>query len=243
MKQAFSHSLVAIVFLCITGLVWPQAVAPADVAGESHHHLILENDLARVFAVSIPAHQEIYVRHEHNFLTVSLEGGRLVMWTEGTSPQLTFPVNTGDTRFFLGGAGIGTRNDGDSGYKNITVEFLDPKVTNYGFQYYRTGGQSWDYGSSALAPPVDAHSAYVHSLSLQRAVVRDVRLVRGGQLAPPDQPVPELLIAVTDLSLLSTTGSAVNKRAGEIALLEGRTSALINQDAGPVRFVVVELKR
>ncbi|HEY6306333.1 MAG TPA: hypothetical protein VI488_07765 [Candidatus Angelobacter sp.] len=243
MRQSFSCLLIAATSLSAAALAWQQASAPSDVPAESHHRLIFENELSRVFAVSIPPHQEIYVRHQHNFLTITLEGGRMVMWTEGTSPQLAFPVNTGDTRFFLGGVAMGTRNDGNSEYKNITVEFLDPRVTNYGFQYYRTGGRNWDYGSSALAPPVNAESAYVHALSLQRAVVRDVRLLPGGQLAPPDQPVQELLIAVTDLSLTSTTGSAVYKRTGEIAWLEGRTSGLINQGAVPARFVVLELKR
>jgi hypothetical protein len=245
MKLKFLRLLLAGMAVSAAALVWAQTKAAqgdADVDADPHHRLILKNDLVRVFAVDIPAHQEIYLRHQHNFLTVTLQGSRMVMWTEGTAPQLAFPINAGDTRFFLGGAAIGMRNDGASEYRNITVDFLDPQVTNYGYQYYRTGGQAWDYGSSALAPPVDAQSAFVHALSLQRAVVRDVRLLPGGQLAPLDQTSKELLIAVTDLTLATASGEEIRKRAGETVWLERRAAGLSNQGTDTARFVVVELK-
>jgi hypothetical protein len=233
--------LAGAISLGAAALLGTQTQTPLDADDESHHHLILKNDLVRVSGVSIPAGEEVYVRHRHNFLTVSLEGSRMVMWTEGTSPGLVFPINAGDTRFFLGGAALGMRNDSKATYENITVEFLDPQVTNYGFQYYRAAGQQWDYGSSALAPPPDAQSGFVHALSLQRAVVKDVRLLPGAQLAPPDRAGKELLIAVSDLNLASAGRGEMRKLPGEIAWLDGRSAELVNRGTAPARFVVVEL--
>jgi hypothetical protein len=240
-----SPILVGALFLAAAAIAWTQARAPVDADTEPHHHLMLANGQVRVFAVSIPAGQDIYVRHQHNFLTVTLEDGRLVMWIEGANPGLIFPVNAGDTRFFLGGPALGMRNDGRTRYKNITVDFLDPQVTTYAYQNNRTPDQpSWDYGSSgAMAPPVDARSGFVHALSLRVAVARDVRLLPGEQFAPPNRPANELFIAVTDLDLAPPDGEDLKKQPGEVSWLERRTSALVNQGKNPVRFVVLELKR
>lgn len=228
----------------LAAMAWTQARTPVDADAEPHHHLILANDQVRVFAVSIPAGEETYVRHQHNFLTISLRDGRLVMWAEGSNPGLVFPVSAGDTRFFLGGPALGVRNTGAAKYQNITIDFLDPQVTTYAYQYNRSLGQaSWDYGSSgALAPPVDEHSGFAHALSLRRAVVRDVRLLPGAELAPPERSANELFIPVTDVNLAPASGRQLKRQSGEIAWLEGRTSALINRGDAPARFVVLQLE-
>jgi len=235
--------LLATISLGLIAIAWTQPRTAVEADTEQHHHLILSNGQVRIFAVGIPAGEDIYVRHHHNFLTVTLEDSRLVMWVEGATPGLTFPVNAGDTRFFLGGAALGIRNDGQAEYKNVTVDFLDPLVTTYAYQYNRSPGQStWDYGSSgAMAPPVDEHSGFVHALSLQHAVLRDVRLLPGSRLGPPEQPVNELIIAVSDLDLTPAAGKALKKRSGDVFWLEGRTSALTNLGNAPARFVVLEL--
>ncbi len=232
--------LPATLSLSLLGVVLSQTISPADVAAQ--HRLLLENDRVRVFAVNIPVGQQTFIRHQHNFLTVALEDSQMVMWSEGASANLVFHINRGDTRFFLGGAAFGMRNDGQKEYRNVTVEFLDPRVTNYGFNYNLAGGPRWDYGSSALAPPADPRAGFVHPLPLQAAVVRDVQLLSGEQLPTLLQPAKELLIAVSDLNLTAGTNASLRRSAGEIAWLEGRTSPLINQGTVPVRFVAVEVK-
>jgi hypothetical protein len=49
-----------------------QSPAPVDMASEPHHRL-LKNDQVRVFSVTIPPREQSWVRHEHNFLTVTLD--------------------------------------------------------------------------------------------------------------------------------------------------------------------------
>lgn len=119
------------------------------------------------------------------------------------------------------------------------MEFLDPRVTNYGFQYQ---SQKWEYGSNAVGPPADPSAGFVQLLPLRGAVVRDVQLLSGEQLAAISPPARELLIAVTDLNLTAGTNTSVRKSAGEIAWLDGRNFALVNHGTAPVRFVEVELK-
>ncbi|HLW51961.1 MAG TPA: hypothetical protein VKW06_03875 [Candidatus Angelobacter sp.] len=215
-----------------------QSGPPQDPAADQHHHLILKNELVRVFAVNIPEGQQVYVRHQLNFLTVTLDDGRIVMWSEGTIPGMVFAVHAGDARFFLGRAALGMRNDAKTEYRNITIEFFDPRVTNYGYQ--QPSGEGFGYASTAPGPPPDDRSGFVHAVPLHSAAVRDVRLLPGELLPAADRAVKELVIAVTDLNLQSKSGVDFKKQGGEIAWLNTPTTGLINRGTSTARFVIVE---
>lgn len=208
---------------------------PADIAKEPHHRLLLENELVRVFAVTIPPLQETYVRHDHNFLTVALQDGEIVKWRGRESDVLHFPEKQGDARFVWRGV-LGMRNETAAEYRDITVEFLDPRVTNYGYRW-ETG--KWDFGSSAIAGPMDPHARFVNQLDLQRALVSDVQLLSKDSLDAPTQGSRELVIAVTPLELSNGNDASVRLAAGQVLWLNGRTSSLVNVGTGPARFVVV----
>ncbi len=88
-------------------------------------------------------------RHDHNFLVIALLDCDVVMWPEGDSDILNFHFSQGDVAFLtLADARVGMRNDRTTDYRNVTVEFLDPKVTNYGYQAYLG---TWDYGPSEIS--------------------------------------------------------------------------------------------
>jgi len=110
------------------------AQTPVDIGSEPHHHLVFENDQVRVFSLALHPSERAFVRHTHNFLVVTLQDCEMVMWAEGESDILNFRFNQGDARFFFGGFARGIRNDHTSEYRNITVEFLNSKVTTYGYQ-------------------------------------------------------------------------------------------------------------
>jgi hypothetical protein len=214
------------------------AQTPMDIASEPHHHLLFENSEVRVFAVSLRPSERAYVRRQHNFLVVTLQDCEMVMWAEGQSDILNFRFNQGDVRFLFGGPARGVRNDHNSEYRNITVEFLNPKVTTYGYQP-NIGG--WQYGGSVLAQPVDPRAKFVDILRLGEATAKDVQLLAGDALPAPDKDVSELIIPVTDVDLNSESGR-MRKSQGEVAWIAGRQRDLVNRDALPARFIVVELK-
>src|SRR5260370_18260494 len=126
--RRLSVFLLAAISPSLLGGVFSQTVSPADVVVQ--HRLLLENDKVRVFAVNISVGKQTFIRHEHNFQTVTLDDSQMVMWSEGTSANLTFHINRGDARFFLGGAALGMRNHGQKYYTNVTVEVLDLTHTN-----------------------------------------------------------------------------------------------------------------
>lgn len=217
-----------------------QAQTAADIASEPHHRLLLENAQVRVFEVSLRPTEKAFVKHDHNFLAVTLTDSEMVMWAQGQADIQNFRFNRGDVRFFFSGPPRGLRNDRTTPYRNVTVEFLNPKVTTYGYQP-TTGG--WDYGGSTLNAPVDPQAKFSSQLNLGEATAIDVQLLQGDAYEPPEKPAAELLIPVTDVSLRAESDNHIRKSSGDVVWIPaGRKFKLMNTDSQPARFVVVELR-
>jgi hypothetical protein len=214
-----------------------QAASPVDMGTEPHHRLLLENAAVRVFSVTIPPHEESYVRQERNIVTVTLLDSEIAMWRQGESPVQHFRTALGEIRFLPGGMACGLRNDSTSEYRNITVEFKNPQVTNYG---YRPDTGNWDYGPSVLDPPVDPHGHFINSLDLEAAVANDVQLLPKESLPASNPRRLELLIAITAADL--DFGGKMHLAPGEVRWLGDRQLPLTNVGGGPARFVVVKIR-
>jgi hypothetical protein len=220
-------------------LAWAQTAL--DMAAEPHHHLLLDNDQVRVFAVALKPTEQAYARHEHSFLMVTLVDSELVIWREGQSPIQHFRLPQGEARFVRSGHAIGLRNDRSSEYRGVIVEFLNPKVTTYGYHY----DGDWDYADGPIAGPVDPHAKFSNGMRMGAASAVDVQLLAGDSFPPPEKESAELLIPVSDLDLKVQGDKLLHKSPGEIVWIPvpapGRTSAFVNAATRPARFVDVEL--
>ncbi len=217
-----------------------QEPIPDEMTAEPHYHLLLSNNQARVFEILLRPTEHVFVQHHYNFIVVTLQDCEMVMWNQGESQIFNFRFNQGDTRFFYGGPARGMRNDRTSEYRNITIEFLNPKVTTFGYQA-NTG--KWDYGSSAVNPPVDPNKKFRGSLDLGEATASYVQLLQRDILPPPDTAISELLIPVTDLDVTAGSDIHIRKAPGEAWWIgEGRKNDLMNTSPDAARFVLVEFK-
>ena len=228
------------VTVCLMGSTFAQNESTVDIADESHHHLILDNEKVRVFAVDLRAHDSTpLTRHDHNYLVITLADSEIASWAEGQAGVITYRYNQNDIRFFFGGPARALRNDTPNAYHNLTVEFLNPKVTTFG---YEAKAGKWEYGSSAMLPPKDSQNAFVDSMDLAEAKVKDVQLLPEDAYPEPDQDVDELLIPLTDIEL-KKAGERIRKdRAEPLWIPAGRKAKLVNDATVPARMVLVELK-
>ena len=218
--------------------LFASAQTATDMAADPHHQLLLENPQVRVFAVTLRPNEQSFVSHEHNFLMVTLQDCEIVMWPEGRSDIQSFRLGEADVRFLFGGRARGLRNERNTVYRSITVEFLDPKVTTYSYQ--RDSG-AWDYGDSVLRPPVDPHAKFANSLGLGAATATDVQLFPGDSLPLPEKLAAELLIPVSDVDFRTEGDTHMRKSPGEAAWIPAsRKFKLVNAAAEAARFVVVE---
>lgn len=223
-----------------TVLASAQTSAPDEITREPHHRLLLQNDQVRVFEVTLRPTEHVFVRHQYNFLVVTLQDCEMVMWNEGESEIASFRFNQGDVRFFYGGSARGMRNDHSGEYRNITIEFLNPKVTTFGYQA-NTG--KWEYGGSAIGPPVYPNKKFHSTLRLGVVDASDVQLLQRDVLELPDKGTFELLIPVTDLDVTAGSDLHVRKAAGDAWWIgDGRKADLMNTSTDPARFALIELK-
>jgi hypothetical protein len=225
--------------LLLAPMAWAQSTP--DMASAPHYRLLLSNDQVRVFAVTLRPTERTMARHDHNFLVVTLQDSEVVIWPEGASDITNFRFNQGDVRFSFGGRASGIRNDRTSEYRNITVEFLNPKVTSYGYQP-NTG--TWEFGSGGINPPVDPNARFKNTLHLGAASVSDIQLLPRDPLGAPELSGPELLIAVTDIDLKAGESERIRKSSGDVVWIPaGRKSTPMNISTDPVRLVLVEFKK
>ena len=216
------------------------AQAPADLNSEPHHQLLLQNSQARVYAITLRPLEQAYVRHEHNFLMVTLQTCQIVIWREGRSAIQNYQLKEGDVRFFNGGRALGLRNDRNNEFRSILIEFLDPNITTYDYQQ---DSGNWDYGDSVLRPPVDPDAKYSISIQFGAATAISVQLLPGDSLPPPEKEAVELFIPITDIDLKAGAGNRIRKAPGEAMwVAPGRKAKYINTDSEPARFVIVEFR-
>jgi len=211
-----------------------------EINDEPHHQLILENECVRVFAVTIPPRQGTdLTRHYHNFLVVTFQDSEIASWAEGEAGVITYRFRANDIHFYFGGRARAMRNDTSSEYRNLTVEFLNPKVTTYGYQ---TNTRRWQYGGNTLLPPVDPNAKFANRMPLGKAVVKDVQLMPNDEFPKPDEGIAQLLIALSDVQL-SAGKEKIQKDFGGVAWVPAeKAEKLMNQGTQAARFVVVELQ-
>jgi hypothetical protein len=202
---------------------------------ERHHVLLLQNDHIRVFALTLPPGAQSFVQHEHNYLTIQIEEREVIMWRDGESAIQHFRLPVGEIRFLLGGSALGVRNDSNGEYRNVTVEFLDPQVTTFG---YRHESGQYDYGPNATGLPVDPEGHFVNSLNLEKAVARDVQLLPGESL--PAAAGPQLLVAVTPLEFSASRDHTIAIKPGDFLWRNAGAPALPSASKRRMRLAVIE---
>jgi hypothetical protein len=224
--------------LLLAPTAWGQS-AP-DMASAPHYRQLLVNNQVRVFALTLRPLDRTMARHDNNFLVIALLDSDVVIWPEGESDIVNFHFNQGDVRFNTGGRALGMRNDRTTDYRSVTVEFLDPKVTNYGYQSY---SGTWEFGAASIAPPLDPHAKFMNSLLIGAASVSDVQLLSRDPFPPPDKPGPELLIPVTNIDIKAGEYERIRRSSGEpVWIPAGRKITFLNATADPIRFVEVWFK-
>ena len=227
-----------LVFMALALPHFAKAQSPVDMAADQHHRLLLQNSRVRVFEAVLPRLADSYLDHQHSFLTVALSDNHIEMWGSGDRVRSHFLFRRGDVRFYPGGAPVGMRNDSGEEYRNVTVEFLEPGVTTYGF-HHMTG--QWEDGAAAVSPPADLNTSFQNTLAIGTAEATDVQLLSAASLPAPTTGVEELLIAVTALEL-KLGRNDLKYEAGQARWFHHRTGTLVNAGLQPARFVVVRFK-
>ncbi len=243
-----SRPVVALFLLLAVALtLTAQAPKIFSISDEPNHRLILENSAVRVFGIEVPGQRSTAKwRADRNYLVVSLEDSSIAIATSLNGTPLIRQFVEGDMWFYYGRNEAWSLHNREQikPYRDITVEFLQPGITTYGYQI---GPGLYTYGPQASNPPLAHDIDYDRRLDLQAAMARSIQRLPGHSLDPRTDGRDELLIAVSDIELeLITPGSparSLQKSKGEVEWLAGGAAARIgNRTKQPARFVLITFR-
>jgi len=217
-----------------TAFILFAAVAAAqtcpDVAEESHHELLHQDKVVRIFRLDLPrlASSELHC-HAHPYFRIVVTDSRTADTLSGDAPVLHdwYP---GATRWMLPSRHK-ARNDTGSPHREYIVE------TQRSAEYNPLSG-NYDQDEFTVAAPTASWTLVSNRGPL---TARKVQLAPGTAV---DIPSPDiLLIALTDIELRGARpdGEPIRLSKGDYRLLDGaKIGTLRNAGKSPAQFITVE---
>jgi mannose-6-phosphate isomerase-like protein (cupin superfamily) len=227
----------------LTAILFAQSAPEVEITAEPHHHFAFANDQVRVFNVDVAPHTDTLMHwHRHDYFWVQLGAAEVVNAVKGKDP-VTIKLQDGQTGFVPGNFAHVARNLTAQPFRNLTIEILqDDKLR----QAAQSGSIHWDEDRG-----LNILQGGTQEILFVKDGIRasEFELQVGGVLPPV--PHPHLLIAVSDVALMSSQQvrggipSYVPKEAqlkSGVAqwLPGGSSSSLTNVGQQTAKFVTLE---
>jgi hypothetical protein len=220
-------------FAAQTGAVMP-------LASEPHHHLSLHNEYVNVYQVQVGPHDSVLLhRHDFDAISVMLDDSQVTVYTPG-KPEAHHKLIAGQIRLQPRGYVHSTTIDGDTTYRNVTVELLLPQEGEHNL----CAGVIPD--KPLNCPAAEATNSQTNSDQLQfesdESSVKLMRVLPHQKVTIGHPDYPELVLALD--AGLATEGDRGNSRRalnpGEFVWLEsGKASELLKNDGDKESRIVV----
>jgi hypothetical protein len=121
------RQVLAAAILCFPVACGAQEPSPIPLKSEPHHHLVLHNDFVNVYSVQVQPHDSVLLhKHEFDAIGIMLGDAEITVTAPG-KPGSHQKVASGQLRLQQAGYVHSTVIDGDTAYRNVTVELLLPQ--------------------------------------------------------------------------------------------------------------------
>jgi uncharacterized Zn-binding protein involved in type VI secretion len=235
---------VRVVWLAVFFLVGPpifgQDPSVITMDQEPHHHLVLQNDYAKVFSVEVSPGDSI-VLHRHDGDTVAIAiGDQLVTVGIPGKPDVHQKNADAQVRLQRSGYMHSTHVDGDTPYHTVAVELIRPQTNFHNVCAEVLVGQPLNCTDSGKKD-----SAAYSSETLLESGETEVRLVRvhpNQWMKPADFPFAAVIVALDAATIPSGSPKRKGKslQPGEFVWLESRHGrAYLNPGDKDARLVEI----
>ncbi len=223
-------SVLGAALLCT--LVWNQEPpsTPAEIVGEPHHTLLLQNPEVRVFRLKLQPN-EVTLPHRHNtfYAYLSLRPVEISHEVRGRQPVVT-RIDASELHTSKGGFTVAERNNSSEPADMLVIEAM--KLSGGGFSTPMGG---FHYHDAAFGTIFEASTVRGYTMTI----------AAGGRTEEHAENYDRLLVAVSDLKLRENVAgqppSEVQMKAGEIRWISaGITHATENIGTSPATFIVLE---
>src|SRR3984893_17365773 len=117
--------IASILFFSLAGGAQEQSVVPLKL--EPHHHLVLHNEFVNVYSVRVQPQDSVLLhKHDADAIGIMLSDADITVRVPG-KPDSHQKVLNGQLRLQQAGYVHSTAIDGDTAYRNATVELLLPQ--------------------------------------------------------------------------------------------------------------------
>jgi quercetin dioxygenase-like cupin family protein len=214
------------------------------LALEPHHHLALRNEYVNVYQVEVAPHDSVLLhRHDVDAISVMMSNAEVTVHAPG-KPDVHQKLVEGQIRLQARGYVHSTSIDGDTRYRNVTVELLLPQQGWRNLCAPVIAAQPLNCARGQGAGGSSQHDEQGQFETEQTSVTL-VRLPPHQRTSLSDLGGSELAIAL-DAGIVQAGGSGAEKslRAGDFVWLESGEAARIFQNDGDkeVRFVYFVMK-
>ena len=109
---------------CLPLATFAQISTVIPLASEPHHHLALHNEYVNVYEVEVAPHDSVQLhRHEFDAISIMMSNSEVVVRAPG-KPDARQKLSEGQVRLQSSGYVHSTSIEGDTIYRNVTVELL-----------------------------------------------------------------------------------------------------------------------
>jgi hypothetical protein len=221
--------------LIATPLITAQQNSCLDVAEEPHHHLVFQNDAARVYILELPRLEATKMHcHTHSFLMVAAVDGETSRAKPGQA-GISHAWRAGEARFVYAPITHTVENQLGSPYRELIVESLrtvsyDPLVTSY---------DTDDFPGD----PGDTMPSW--NVGFTRGAITAVKSQLAAGAATNLNDPDHVLLALSDVELKIETKAEAAKTlklaAQEVVAIPGGSAHTVtNTGANSAKFVTVE---
>lgn len=242
--------------LCAAAAARTAAPREVEITSEPHHHLVLKNNVVRVFSVEVAPHESTLMhRHRSDYVFVTLGDSEFRNQRRGEKPA-ELKLKDGDVRFTKGGFAHIAANLADTPFRNVTIEVLKPargivrlatcdvdEGIECGFCNVSAAGKQkceWPDAVDALPELEKQEPGY----GVYQFVTH---LQPGATTGMHAHAADHLVVAVSDLELKNEvqgkSAEEVHMKSGEVRWVKGGfTHSLTNLGQRPAWWVSFEFK-
>jgi len=233
--------LVALNCLAIAAFAQEPAVIP--LASEPHHHLALHNGFVNVYQVEVAPHDSVLLhRHDADAISIMLSDAEVTVHAPG-KPDVHQKLTEGQLRLQARGYVHATSIDGDTTYRNVTVELLLPQQGPRNLCASVIAALPLNCsGAQAQTPP--AARIAQPQFETSQTYIALIHVLPHQSVALGDPGRPELIVALDAVATLGEKGLENSLHPGDFAWLEARKASRLFKNNGDkeVRLISFALK-
>jgi len=222
--------------LCFPVTCRAQETNIPPLKSEPHHHLVLHNSYVNVYSVEVQPHDSVQLhRHEADGIGIMLSNSEITVRAPGKS-DLHQNVTNGQLRLQTAGYVHSTYIDGDTPYRNVTVELLATQRSPQNLCATIIAAQP-----THCPPPKPNPDGRTEQPQFQtdQTGITLIRISPGQSLTLDAPARPQLLVILDEAEGATGNSSLTSLRAGDFLWRDANSAVQVFRNASPSEVRVV----